>query len=327
MGARELARATVWALVAGSLACSPPGGDGGGAQAGEEPAGSRPQSATAAVEDFRPYPDRALRLINAFAFVPGADQVVFALLHREASAHLTGQATTDGPEVSLYTAALAGGEWGPPELLTLSGRFHDYEPTVSTDGRWMVFNSRRPGPDGSVPELNDLWLAERSGDGWAEPRRIHELDTVENEESYASFGPNGTLVFHGRVETEAGPQSDLYITRLEDGVFSPPVALADVNSELGEGDPWLAADGSYLLFTRWDEVSWAETSDLWVTFADGDGWTEPVPVTSVNSDGADYAPTVSPDGRTLYVRVGGPYTRRPLAPVLDEARRAAGLGG
>ena len=328
MGKAALAGTTACALIVGALACSPENRERAQARAPTEEAGAaaplrvRRRGGISSLPRCRATPDQRFRVRarNERGRVRPAPPRSRGPSHRRRRR----------PTLrSVPVLGRSGGRvWSPPELLSVSGRFHDYEPTVSPDGRWMVFNSKRPGPDGRVPELNDLWIAERSGAGWAEPRRIDELDTVENEESYASFGPDGSLVFHGRVEGASGPQSDLFITRLRGGVFRG--SRCPDGRQLGPGRRRSLARGRRLLSPVHpldEEVGWAATSDLWVAFPDGDGWTTPVPLPGVNSDGADYAPTVSPDGQTLYVRVGGPYTRRPLPPLLAEARRAAGLDG
>jgi hypothetical protein len=96
----------------------------------------------------------------------------------------------------------------------------------------------------------------------------------------------------------------------------------------GESDPWVAPDGSYLIFTRWDRAGeWARVTDLYITFARGDDWTPPQPLVEANTpDRADYSVTITsgPDA-LMYWRRGGPMVSRPAAPIIAAARARAGL--
>lgn len=154
-----------------------------------------------------------------------------------------------------------------------SGLWPDYEPALTTDGAVVVFNSKRPWPDGRVPARNDLWLAERGPAGFGTARPVAGVNTFELEESYPTLTRDRRLIF---VRGPARPDTDdydLWETRLRaDGSAAVPVRLS-LSTEAGEGDPWVHPDGEYLIFTRWDPVAgWDRTCDLWIVFRDGEGW-------------------------------------------------------
>jgi Tol biopolymer transport system component len=84
----------------------------------------------------------------------------------------------------------------------------------------------------------------------------------------------------------------------------------------------VAPDGSYLIFTRWDPaVGWDKGCDLWIAFREGEGWGPPAPLSLLNSAGPDFGAAISPDGQWLYYRSSRQFLRRPLAAVLEAARR------
>ena len=86
-------------------------------------------------------------------------------------------------------------------------------------------------------------------------------------------------------------------------------------------DPQIAPDGSYLIFTRWDDaIGWAETVDLYISFATGAGWSTPVALDELNSDGADFGAAISPDGAWLYYKRGASFRRVALDPLLERHR-------
>jgi Tol biopolymer transport system component len=265
--------------------------------------------------------------VNAVAFSPDGREIFAALLHREAQGV---DSASGAPEVSLYhSVRTEAGGWSAPTLMPFSGRFEDYEPAVAPDGSMLVFNSRRPHDDGRTSRHNDLWVVRREGAGWGAPRMIRELSTFDADESYATLTRDGRIIFHvWRALGGSRGRSDLYEARLRDGRFQAPTRLPLSTDDLAEGDPWVAPDGSYLVFTRWpQEGDWQTTCDLYIAFADGVRWTSAVPLTELNTPGPDYAVTVSPDGERVFYRAGNEYIERPFAPVLAAARARVGRRG
>jgi Tol biopolymer transport system component len=80
-----------------------------------------------------------------------------------------------------------------------------------------------------------------------------------------------------------------------DGKWQKPVNLGPpINTDEGEGMPFIAPDGSYLLFSR--------TYDLFISYHKEDGgWTEPVNLGNpINSPSIEICPMVTPDGKYLF---------------------------
>lgn len=277
-------------------------------------------------EPFLPFEEDAYRIVNSIAFSPSGSEMYFALLAREVRTH-RGEASEGVPEVGLYRAVWEGSRWGEPEELALTGTYHTYEPTISPDGTLMVFNSARPYSDGRTPEKNDLWVSERTNGDWGTPRRIDEVSTFEAEESYGALAGDGTLVFLKESEVAGGSPFDLYESRYVDGRFESPTRHPVSTDRWGEGDPWISADGNTLIFTRWDdEVGWSETVDLYVAVRVAGTWSEPQPLTALNTDGADFGAAASPDGRWLYYKNGSSFQRVDLESSLRPYRNAGGTG-
>jgi hypothetical protein len=271
-------------------------------------------------EPFEPFQLRAFRLVNGVAFDGTGDTMIFALLNREVIAH-RGRPDSTAPETALFTSRRTRDGWTEPALLPFSGSYPDYEPALATDGSLLIFNSKRPFADGRMPTRNDLYIAERHGGSWGTPRPLAGINSFDLEESYATMDSARRVVFVRGPAREGTDDFDLYeFTLRADGSTSEPLGLPFSGSEFGEGDPQLARDGSFLIFTRWDyRVGWQQTCDLYLSFRTPAGWTEPVPLAELNTPAPDYAAALSPDGRTLYYRAGVRYLRRALAPILDSA--------
>lgn len=265
-------------------------------------------------ESFLPFEDRAYRLVNSIAFSPAGDEMYFALFAREVREH-RGQPVGDAPEVGLFRSRRIGDRWSEPEILPLTESYDSYEPTISPDGSLMVFNSRRPYPDGRTPEVNDLWMSVREGEEWGAPRRLAELTSFDMEESYAAFGGEATLVFlRATPSPDGSPRYDLFESTYEDGAFSRSTRHPVSSDQWGEGDPWLSVDGNTLVFTRWDpDLPWEESVDLYIAFREDGLWSEPVPLANLNTDGADFGAAGSADGRWFYYKTGSRFHRIPLS--------------
>jgi len=276
-----------------------------------------------APEPFRPFDTDAYRLVNSIAFSPSGSEMYFALFAREVRAH-RGQSPEGAPEVGLYRSTRGASGWSEPEIVPFTGSYHTYEPTISPDGTVMVFNSVRPYPDGRMPESNDLWVSERANGEWGDPRRITELSTFEGEESYGALAGDGTLVFLKEAQVANGAPYDLYESQYSGGSFSPPTRHPVSTDRWGEGDPWISPDGRTLIFTRWDdEVGWSETVDLYIAIRGAEGWSEPVPLHELNTDGADFGVASSPDGRWLYYKTGSRFMRVDMESILGRYRTSA----
>jgi hypothetical protein len=273
-----------------------------------------------AAEPFRPFAVRAYNLINGVAFDGNDDAMIFALLNREVLAH-RGRPDTTAPVTGLYSSRRTGEGWSEPELLPFSNGHVDYEPALATDGSFMLFNSKRPYPDGRTPSRNDLFIVERRDGSWGAARPVPQVNSFDLEESYPTIDSARRVIFVRGPVVEGGDDFDLYeFTLGADGTPTMPVGLPFSGPEFGEGDPQLARNGSFVIFTRWDHrIGWQQTCDLWISFRGSVGWTEPVPLVELNTPQPDYSPALSRDGRWLYYRAGGRYQRRLLAPVVAAA--------
>jgi hypothetical protein len=113
---------------------------------------------------------------------------------------------------------------------------------------------------------------------------------------------------------------DIYMARFSGGKYEKPVNLGEpINSAAGENTPFVAPDGSYLLFSR--------QYDLWVSFrTPGNAWSEPVKLgPEVNSRSIELCPIVTADGKYLFFvsqRDGESHAYWVRADVIEKARPA-----
>src|ERR1041385_471196 len=118
-----------------------------------------------------------------------------------------------------------GGHWQKPKTASFSGIYLDFAPRLSADGNKLFFTSVRPLP-GSKTLRFQLWMTEKSGDGWSEP--VPVAAPVNEEKSHnieASLSANGDMYFASDRNDPAG-HLHIFYSRFVEGKFQPPEKLA-----------------------------------------------------------------------------------------------------
>ncbi|MBN2345769.1 MAG: ankyrin repeat domain-containing protein, partial [Candidatus Aminicenantes bacterium] len=185
--------------------------------------------------------------------------------------------------------------WTAPDWAPFSGPDHDDDvPFFSSDGKIIYFISRRPLPGETENRRERIWLAERTAGGWSEPR---PLDATVNEHHMHwqfSLDREKNLYFAGQAPDSLG-MGDIYMARFSGGKYEKPVNLdTPVNTAGTETSPFIAPDGSYLLYSS--------QYDIWVSFRKKEGgWSEPLKLgPEVNSPSIELCPAITADGKYLF---------------------------
>ncbi len=184
-------------------------------------------------------------------------------------------------------------------------------PSVSADGRTMVFGSHGGGGQGR----EDLWMSSRGGTDapWGKPVNLGAPVNTKDSEDCPSLSADGlTLVFHSnRGGGQGGGDLWMSTRRGTAQAWGPPVNLGPpVNSPTNEVHPCLSTDGLTLLFHS-SRAGGQGGDDLWMSTRAGTTkpFGEPVNLAPpVNSSVGDWSPFLSADGLTLVfasTRAGG----------------------
>ncbi|HTQ80439.1 MAG TPA: hypothetical protein VMM92_10620, partial [Thermoanaerobaculia bacterium] len=255
-----------------------------------------------------------------------------------------GQLTEDGwtlffnrsvPRSQLYVilfSTFSHGRWGAPRVAPFSGRWRDFDATLSPDGRRLYFVSDRP-LSGSPGDDYNVWYLERTPEGWSAPRPLGPPVNGAGSAHFVSATRDGTLYF---TSTRPGNRgwADVYRTRLVDGRHAPAENLGDAinRPEWANLEAVVAPDESFLLVSATGHADGYGDSDLYVSFR-RDGLWQPLRNLGprINSAARDYSPRLSPDGRyLLYASERGlptgehPRTYRDLVRALRSVRNGLG---
>jgi len=208
------------------------------------------------------------------------------------------------------------GHWQKPETASFSGIYLDFAPRLSADGSKLFFTSVRPLP-GSKTLRFQLWMTEKSGDGWSEP--VPEAAPINEEKSHsieASLSANGDMYFASDRNDPAG-HMHIFYSRFVGGKFQAPEKLGpEINSNFTESAPAISPDGNILVFAS--NASGENTDqrrpqdliaagkpyprqDLYVSFKRAGRWTPARHLEhSINSFAEEAYPSFTPDGKFLF---------------------------
>ena len=215
------------------------------------------------------------------------------------------------------------GKWSAPQTAEFSGKFYDKEPFVAPDGKRLFFASMRP--NGRDEKLNfDIWMVEKTGDGWSEAKNLGANVNSSGYDNYPSVAADGTLYF-ASVRGDGRKDNDLYRSRLAGGEYQKAESLgAAINTDSTEADPFIAPDQSYLIVCSDRPGSESEEGDLYISFNQNGIWTAPQSLGKiVNTADYEYTPLVFKD-KFYFSRGWGDIFEMPLKDLnLLELRKTA----
>lgn len=193
-----------------------------------------------------------------------------------------------------------------------TSKFTEYAPSVSADGKTLVFESDRQGDW-------KLFESRSNGKNWSVPTAIPKINTTFFEKDPLG-GPclsyDGNLLFFSAEGKDSDGHEDIYYSIREKGGWSAPMNLGrPINSEDYEGYPSLSANGKYLYFSRatyllgYKKDPQQRCYRLMRSERGADGkWQAPLELPNPVNLTCEKAPRIMPDGKTLLfssIRTGG----------------------
>lgn len=233
---------------------------------------------------------------------PGRTPEIFApgIVSTDMYNHCTIAVSRDGTEIywamapldaprRIYCSRVLHGAWSRPEIVGFTRSDDGDCPVLSPDGRKLFFNSNRPLPHGTI-RRERIWCVVRTPAGWEAPVPLGPEINDEHLHWQVSVDAKGNLYF-GSERAGSKGRDDVFMAEFMNGVYRKPVSLGpEINSEAHEGNPFIAPDGSFLMFSR---------GGLWISFRQNDGsWTRAHNMGEV-FEGA-LCPYVSPDQKYIF---------------------------
>ena len=208
-----------------------------------------------------------------------------------------------------YWMELKEGSWTEPEIAPWSD-YLPYNFTVGPAGQTVYFTSLKS-PDTTTRmllEQANIWAVTLRNDGWTEPVMLGaSINTESFYENYPTVSASGTVYYMSRREDGVG-RTDIYRSRNLDGRYGEAENLGPpINSPESDQDPFIAPDESYLIVCLTGRPDSFGSYDLYVSFMNEDeSWSDPVNMgEGVNSEGAEFRPYVTQDGKYLLFTSNG----------------------
>ena len=183
-----------------------------------------------------------------------------------------------------------------------STQHHEYFPTLSVDGRRMIFTRR------VFRQNEDFFETTRDAAGnWSEPTALERVNSDFNEAAQ-TVSADGRLIIFTICDKPGGVGGcDLYFTEKKSGRWTPVSNMGlNVNSPNWDSHPTLSADGKLLFFAS-SRPGGVGRTDLWGSARNDEGvWSPAVNLgRTLNTKGNDEFPFLHGDGQTLYFTSSG----------------------
>ena len=192
------------------------------------------------------------------------------------------------------------GKWTNPKIAPFSGVYEEADPIFSHDGEHLFYISKKPEKGFGPP--HDILILKKEPGVWSEPINPGPPLNTEHNEIYPCITSDGTLYFNSDRPGSLG-RRDFYKCRWIDGQFTEPENLGPpFSSEYNEGDIYVSPDKQYIIFVSVDRPNSYGSGDLYISFRDADDtWSTPVNMgETINSEGCDYSPIVTHNGKYFF---------------------------
>lgn len=199
--------------------------------------------------------------------------------------------------------------WSAPKTILVHDVYGYNDAFLSPDDKRLYFISDRALDGKGQKKDIDIWYVERKGDGWSEPVNPGASINANKNEYYISFTEKGTMWFSSNAGTsdENDKNYDIRTSEFSGGKFLPNKKLGDaINTEYYEADVYVAPDEKYVIFCS-ERSEGKGRGDLYISFKNTKGEWAPAKNMgdAVNTDGYEFCPYVTPDGKFLFFSRGG----------------------
>jgi Tol biopolymer transport system component len=204
-------------------------------------------------------------------------------------------------QTSIMFTKLENGHWTEPELAPFSREYANWSPFISGDGQKLYFVSDRQ-PDASSPRSDpNIWMVERTEEGWTEPKYLDEPINSFDAEYTPFVASDGTLYFLSNRPGGYG-QIDIYFSKLIDAKYSTVENIGEpINTQYSDEGMVMTQDGRYMILTS-NRPGTRGDVDLYIGIRNEDGsWQPPQNLgDKFNTSSPQYAPRFSLDGKFFF---------------------------
>ncbi len=190
----------------------------------------------------------------------------------------------------------------------INSKHAEYGPTISTDGRMLIFTRLEPTARRSCPtpdgRLEDFYVSYLENGKWTQAVNMGYPLNSDCNEGAQSISPDDKYLFFAAVGRQDGfgDKSDIYFAeRAGKGWGTPQNIGSPINTKHWESQPFISSDGKTLYYVS-NMPGGKGGADIWKSELQADGkWGKPINLgDKINTPGDEFSPFIHPDNQTLY---------------------------
>jgi Tol biopolymer transport system component len=196
----------------------------------------------------------------------------------------------------IFVMKMINGTWTPPRVALFSGDYFDGSPSLSRDGKYLIFSSARKLDGDGMNETGErnIWYVERINEDWSSPRPLNFR--TPGWENGSDMSELGNLFFDS---------SDIYKIKFPPDEKHNAEKLGNtINSSATELHPCIAPDERFIVFYSGRPGHYGSSGgDLYISFKNNDGtWKQAMNLGEQFNKGhlSTSFPRLSPDGKYFF---------------------------
>lgn len=195
----------------------------------------------------------------------------------------------------------------------INSKYDEQTPSISADGKKLVFNSRRPettnspiDEEGDGKFFQDIYIStwDTLNKKWIEAESVPGNVNTDAHDACTSISPDGKQIFiyKNDINDNESRGGDVFISKVVNNKWKTPETMGKpINTSYWEGGACISADGKTLYFTS-ERPGGQGHSDIWmVSRLSKNEWGKPVNLgADVNSEYDEVGVFIAPDGKSLF---------------------------
>jgi hypothetical protein len=202
---------------------------------------------------------------------------------------------------------------------SINSQYDDKGPSISADGKKLVFNSRRPETtdspmdvEGDGKYFEDIYISnyDTSAKKWSDAEQVPGQVNTAAHDACTGISADGKMIFIYKNDL-TDPESrggDVFISKVVNNKWKTPEPIGKpINTSFWEGGACISPDGKTLFFTS-ERKGGLGNSDIWVVKRiNKNEWGKPENLgAEINTPFDEAGIFLAPDGKTLFYCSNGP---------------------